>query len=306
MRTLILVFFLVLSSMAAMAQEIRPMVGQLRGVVTSGENLLDIAQQHRVAVDHLAFANGFPVTTLAVKPGTKVIVPTWRILPANPPRNGIVINLPERGLFLFRGGQFSGFYPLSIGDEVLDNNRFWTRAGSYHIIEKEKNPTWYPPAWNPDRRPVGPGPNNPLGDRWIGLSLNRTGIHGTNDPLNVGNSVTHGCMRTYPALVRELYDLVQVGWPVRIDYEVAKLGKTPDGRIYVATFPDVYRKMNPVATANQKLTRLGLKNRIKRDNLQDVLGLGLGFPVSIDGKETVSKEVARVVNWTATANDFDN
>lgn len=270
------------------------MVGKLQRVVTGdNDDLWKIAFNNRLAVDHMAFANGLHISTMVAPPQTPLIVPTWRILPTNPPRNGIVINLPERGCYLFQNGHFTGFYPVSIGDEVLEKNRFWTRTGSFYIQEKEKNPTWYPPSWAKDRRPVGPGPNNPLGDRWIGLSLERTGIHGTADPLNVGNSVTHGCMRTYPELVRELYDKVQVGWPARIEYEVAKVGRGPDGKVYVVTFPDVYRRADPVKSALAQLQRLGLSKRIKRSNFRDILALGLGFPVRIDGEGPLSEEVAK-------------
>lgn len=285
-------------SWCAVAQTVRPMVGHLKGVVAGEhEDLWRIAYSHRLAVEHLAFANGLPITMMQAPADRRLVIPNWRILPANPPRNGLVVNLPERGVFLFKNGHFKNFYPLSIGDEVLQNNRFWTRTGSATIAEKQKNPTWYPPAWAKDRRPVGPGPDNPLGDRWIGLSMPRVGIHGTSDPLNVGNSVTHGCMRTYPELVRELYDEVQVGWPVRIEYEVAKVGRGPDGKLYVVTFPDVYRKKDPVVAAMNLLRKLKVTNRVGRRNFKDVLALNLGFPVSLEGKDPVLTEVARQVHW---------
>lgn len=270
------------------------MVGKLQTVQTGdNDDLWKIAYSNRLAVDHMAFANGLTISTMLAPPQTRLVIPTWRILPTNPPRNGVVINLPERGCYLFRDGRFDGFYPLSIGDEVLEKNRFWTPTGSYAILEKIKNPTWYPPSWAKDRRPVGPGPNNPLGDRWIGLTLERTGIHGTHDPLNVGNSVTHGCMRTYPELVRELYEHVRVGWPARIEYETAKVGRGPDGALYVVTFPDVYRRADPVASAMAQLKRLGLSQKVKRANFTDILGLGLGFPVRIDGEGPLAEEITR-------------
>ena len=258
------------------------MVGQLVcHKAVSGEDLVDVALHYRLGVDHLAFANGFPITTLDVAEETPIFIPCWRILPANPPRNGIVINLAERILYLFKNGKFVRFYPISIGDESAEKGRFQTPTGNYSIIEKIKNPTWYPPSWAKDRRPVGPGPNNPLGERWIGLSLPRTGVHGTNDPLNIGNSVTHGCMRTHPALLRELYDSVKVGFVARIEYETAKLGKAPDGSLYLANFPDVYRKSPSVAAAQRLLQRAHLKPA--RDNFNELVKLQLGVPLKIKG-----------------------
>ncbi|MCA9793990.1 MAG: L,D-transpeptidase family protein [Candidatus Eremiobacteraeota bacterium] len=287
-----------LLTVSGWAQTVRPVADEVIGhVVKEGEDLFDIAFSNRLAVDHLAYANGFPITTMKAKPGTKVIVPFARVLPSNPPRNGLIVNLPERGVYCFRNGQYDGFYPISIGDEIEQKGRFWTRWGSYAVIEKIKNPTWYPPSWSEIKGPIGPGPDNPLGDRWIGLSLQRTGFHGTNDPYNIGNSVTHGCMRMYPENVRELYEKVAVGWPVRIEYETAKLGRGRDGRIYVVTFKDVYKKSNPVQAAHALLQKAGLEGHIGRKNFDSILDLGLGFPVSVEGTEPVFDELNKRVSW---------
>lgn len=288
-RVLRTLFFLCLMVSAVWAQDVRPMVGRLVSHrTTAGEDLVQVALKYRLGVDHLAFANGFPITTLEVEQDTPVIVPAWRILPANPPKNGMVINLAERILYLFKNGRFVRYYPISIGDESAENGRFQTPTGNYRIIEKIKNPTWYPPSWAKDRRPVGPGPNNPLGERWIGLSLPRTGVHGTNDPLNIGNSVTHGCMRTHPALLRELFDSVGVGYVARIEYETAKLGRGPDGAIYIANYPDVYKKSPSLAAAQRLLKRAGLKPA--RDNFEELLKLQLGVPIKVKGTGSVFAE----------------
>jgi L,D-transpeptidase ErfK/SrfK len=288
----------------ALAQTVRPMVGSMEGYTTQpGEDLFQIAFRKRLSVDLLAFANGFPITTLKVAPGTHLIIPTWRVLPSNPPANGIVINLPERGIFLFRKGKFDGFYPISIGDEVKEKARFSTPGGSYTIIEKQKNPVWTPPSWAKDRRPVGPGPNNPLGTRWIGLSLPRTGVHGTNDPLNIGNSVTHGCMRTYPELILELYDKVEVGWAARIDYETAKLGRDSDGNIYAVSFPDVYKRQDPLKKVHQLLSEAHVAGQVTRDNFDSVVDIHLGFPFKVKSSIPVYQELCQRFNWPIASKD---
>lgn len=270
----------------------RPLVGELVcHTAAEGEDVPSIALRYRLAVDHLAFANGFPITVLHTEPGTPVFVPSWRILPAHPPRDGLVVNLPERILYLFRHGKYVRYYPVSIGDEAAEKGRFRTPTGEFRIIEKVENPTWYPPAWAKDRTPVGPGPNNPLGERWIGLSLTRTGIHGTNDPLNVGNSVTHGCMRTHPELLRELYRDVAVGFEARIEYETAKLGRDAAGNVYVANFPDVYARSPSVAAAQKLLKKAGLKPR--RPNFEEILKLQLGIPIRVAGTGSVYSEWCR-------------
>lgn len=282
--------FLYLSS-AASAQtlaanapsDVRKTVGRnFLYTVQSGDSIFSIAQRFGLAVDHLTFANGFPSTAVDIDAGTVLIIPKQRILPHNPPRDGIVLNLPERGLYFFRNGAFDRFVPVSIGDE----KGFPTPTGQFHIIERITNPTWYPPAWAKDRRPVGPGPNNPLGNHWIGLSLPRTGIHGTNQPLNVGNSVTHGCIRAYPASVAALYRDVKVGWPVRIEYETVKFGKDPEGRLKMATFPDVYKKQSPFEAVRN---RLGAP---AAETLAPLVKLDLGVTMQLDRTGSLWEEIS--------------
>lgn len=263
--------------------------------VSAGEDLASIALKYSLAVDHLAFANGLPIASLDLVPGSELIIPTMRILPSDPPANGIVVNLPERILYLFKNGAFVKHYPVSIGDESFEKGRFQTPTGSFHIIEKIANPTWFPPAWNKDQKPVPPGPNNPLGERWIGLSLPRVGIHGTADPLNVGNSVTHGCMRTHNETLKELFNQVSVGMPIRIEYETARIGKDQAGNLYVCTFPDVYKKSDSFARI-QNLIRSS-KATPRRSNFNDILKLNLGMPIRLAGQGSLYDE------WVGSKSD---
>ncbi|MBI3924758.1 MAG: L,D-transpeptidase family protein [Armatimonadetes bacterium] len=278
MRQLLWLAGLLLLTLPATAQNARPMVGETSTYVTrQGDDLVSIARAHRLAIEHLAFANGFPDTATEVAPGIELTIPGKRVLPANPPRDGLVLNLPERMLYLFRNGRFDRYFPVSIGEP----GRFHTRGGQFHIIEKAVSPTWYPPSWAKEKAPVGPGPNNPLGDRWIGLSSPRVGLHGTNDPLNIGNDVTHGCIRLYPELVRELYEHVWVGMPIRIEYEVAKIGRGDDGKLYIANFPDVYQRAESLKAARNLLRRAGLDHLLEQGNLESKLYIMLGIPLAL-------------------------
>ena len=279
MKYLCLQLFLLLSLVCtASAQLVQPMVGKL-DIYTpqNDEELLSIAERHHLAVEHLAFANGYPVTAVKVLAGTKLTIPNQRVLPANPPRTGLVLNIPERGLYRFRDGKFIEFIPVGVGKPPTAQ----TPIGSFHIIEKIVNPTWYPPAWNGDTTPVGPGPQNPLGERWIGLSAPLVGIHGTNDPLNVGGPVTHGCIRCYPDQVKELFQHVHVGMPVRIEYQTAKLGKDSNGRFYLVTFPDLYKKMDPVKQSTTLLTKIGKAHLLSNRNFAGQVGLTTGVPLDL-------------------------
>ena len=243
--------------------------------------MFTIAQRYGLAVDHLAFANGFSPVTVQLDPGETLIIPRQRILPKNPPKNGLVLNLPERGVYFFRNGRFDRFVPVSIGDE----KGFQTPTGQFSIIERIKDPTWFPPAWADEKKPVGPGPDNPLGAHWIGLSLPRTGIHGTNQPLNVGNSVTHGCIRAYPEAVKKLFNDVVVGWPVRIEYETVKFGRGADGALKLVTFPDVYLKQSPIQASKKAL------GGELPSNLAPLINLNLGVAMNVERQRPLIDEI---------------
>ena len=91
-----------------------------------------------------------------------------------------------------------GFFPATVGSEEKP-----TPTGTFKTISSDENPTY---RYNPEyefkgvksEKPftIKPGPNNPVGSYWIGLSVgNGYGIHGTPDPSKVGKSESHGCVR---------------------------------------------------------------------------------------------------------------
>lgn len=218
-----------------------------------GDNLLSIARKYHLAIDHLCFANGWPTKATEIWEGTPVTVPAAHIPPRNPPETGLVVNLPERLLYRFRGGQLATVLPCSIGHPTKSKTPCFTAT----IREKIKDPTWYPPEWSSLKGPVGPGKSNPLGDRWLGLSYGRYGIHSTYDPENVGNDVTHGCIRLFPEDLRQLFPEIQLGESVYVTYETAKLGRDNQGRLVLATFPDVYQQASPLVKAEYLVRRAG-------------------------------------------------
>jgi L,D-transpeptidase ErfK/SrfK len=95
-------------------------------------------------------------------------------------------------------------YPTPLG-------RFWIRT-------KQKNPWWYPPdrAWAAGASPVPPGPGNPLGTRWMGLSVGGVGIHGTYNSASIGGFASHGCIRMLLHEAEWLYERVRIGTTVFI------------------------------------------------------------------------------------------
>jgi lipoprotein-anchoring transpeptidase ErfK/SrfK len=95
---------------------------------------------------------------------------------------------------------------------------FPTPLGDYEIVNMQRNPWWYPPPsdWAADADPVPPGPGNPLGTRWMGISAPYVGIHGTPDAASIGYSASHGCIRMRIADAEWLFRRVEIGMPVFI------------------------------------------------------------------------------------------
>ena len=93
-----------------------------------------------------------------------------------------------------------------------------TPSGLFAIVDMQRNPWWTPPAspWAQGLKPVPPGPGNPLGTRWMGLSAAGVGIHGTPDAASIGYSASHGCIRMQIPDAEWLFAHVDVGTPVYI------------------------------------------------------------------------------------------
>jgi len=93
-----------------------------------------------------------------------------------------------------------------------------TPTGNFEIVTMQRNPWWYPPPsdWAADSDPVPPGPGNPLGTRWMGISSPYVGIHGTPDAASIGYSASHGCVRMRISDAEWLFQHVEVGTPVFI------------------------------------------------------------------------------------------
>lgn len=244
------------------AARLPPVVGQdVAYNVKPGQNLSRLAEKFGLGLEHITFANHLPVQ-LDAKKKQKLLLPGRRILPRERPATGVVINLPERGGYLFLKEKYVGFFPLAIG--TRDRK---TPMGHFKINSMQKNPTWFPPAWAGDETPVLPGSANPLGDRWMGVTSPGLGMHATNQPSSVGGSVSHGCMRTYPQMAHQLFEFVHKGMPVWIIYEPVKFGTDRQGRLNIQVFPDVYLHNNLLSRAEKVLQRE--KIRIPKAVLQE-------------------------------------
>jgi lipoprotein-anchoring transpeptidase ErfK/SrfK len=115
-----------------------------------------------------------------------------------------------------KSGELLGFFPATVGSDEKP-----TPEGILKVTSVDQNPNY---RYNPDYKFKGvksktsfvikPGPNNPAGTVWIGLSADGYGIHGTPNPSRISKSESHGCVRLTNWDVERLARSVKKGTPV--------------------------------------------------------------------------------------------
>jgi lipoprotein-anchoring transpeptidase ErfK/SrfK len=125
----------------------------------------------------------------------------------------VVIRRESKRLHLYRGMRLWKVFGVATGQ-----SSYPTPIGRFSIVTMQRHPWWYPPDadWARGQEPVPPGPGNPLGTRWMGLSVSGVGMHGTPDSASIGYSASHGCIRMRISEAEWLFNRVRVGTPVFI------------------------------------------------------------------------------------------
>ena len=118
----------------------------------------------------------------------------------------IVVSLEDRKLALVEDGQVKKVYSVAVGKPSTPSP-----VGTFTIERRAVNPTYHHGG-----KTIPPGPGNPVGTRWMGLSIHGYGIHGTNEPKSIGKAASHGCIRMARADLEEFYQLVAVGDTVEL------------------------------------------------------------------------------------------
>jgi lipoprotein-anchoring transpeptidase ErfK/SrfK len=136
-----------------------------------------------------------------------------KVLKVKVRRTAIVIMRDSKSLRFYLDQKLYRTFPVATGQPAYP-----TPTGSFEITVMERNPWWRPPPspWAESAEPVPPGPGNPLGTRWMGLSEPYVGIHGTPDAASIGYSASHGCIRMRIPDAEWLFRRVKVGTPVFI------------------------------------------------------------------------------------------
>ncbi len=222
-------------------------VGKVVEIKTkASDTLSDVARLYDLGYIEITTANP-DVDPWLPGEGTPVTVPSRFILPPGP-REGIVINLAELRLYYYPpGGKEVVTHPLGIGREGWS-----TPTGRATVRKKRKHPTWYPPksiieeyAARGETLPkvVPHGPDNPLGDYAIYLTMPGYLLHGTDKPYGVGMRVSHGCIRLYPEDIERLFPMIENGTKVRIINEPFKVGLS-GGELYVEVHEQLQEQLD--------------------------------------------------------------
>lgn len=232
--------------------------------VRAGDTLASFGARAGIEVRTLAQDNDLTVNA-RLTPGGRLLVDNRHVAPDGF-TDGIVLNVPQRMLFVFKRGAPIRAFPVAVG------RADWrTPIGAYSVVAKELDPVWDVPVSiqhemaRSGRRVLTrmpPGPENPLGRHWIGLTLPGVGIHGTNQPTSIYRFTTHGCIRLHPDDVADLFEFADVGTPVHVIYEPVLLG-VEEGKVFLEVHQDVYRRSARPAEQVVELLRGAGLERLK-------------------------------------------
>jgi lipoprotein-anchoring transpeptidase ErfK/SrfK len=156
-----------------------------------------------------------------IQAGTEIVVPNVAEA-GKPPANGASIQIVKSRNVLYvldaKKRPVAGF-PISIGNEKNDP----LPIGNMAIKNEVRNPGFtYDPKLlknaprDAQKVDVAPGPNNPVGTIWLGLTKPHWGIHGTPNPTNVGHSETNGCIHMTNWDAERLSTLAKAGFKVTV------------------------------------------------------------------------------------------
>lgn len=151
--------------------------------------------------------------------GDRIVVPALGKESAPAKAASIQIDKSEHVLYLLdKSGVPVAAFPISIGGRQDP-----LPLGKMSIKNAAKNPVFTYDSTilrNADKTQgkidVQPGPNNPVGVYWLGLSKPHWGIHGTPEPSRVGTAETNGCIHLTNWDVLRLAQAVKVGFAVDV------------------------------------------------------------------------------------------
>ncbi|MDQ2994442.1 MAG: L,D-transpeptidase family protein [Pseudomonadota bacterium] len=234
------------------------LIGKVQTIVTAkGDTFSKIAEKFDIGYYEMVQANPF-VNPDKPQPGTVVIVPSQYILPSVA-REGIIINLAEMRLYYYPKHKNEVWtFPVGIGRKGSQ-----TPLGDMSIIEHMDHPTWHSPeSIRVERAKEGiiipkvvpPGPENPLGEYAMRLSMRTYLIHGTNDNSGVGRRSSSGCIRMFPQDIEKLFHSVEDGDKVVVISEPYKLGRH-QGYVYLESYLALQENADRLSSLSNRINQ---------------------------------------------------
>ena len=276
--------------------------------IQPGDTLLDVGRWFGLSAKEISDANGH-IDWWLPPAGREIILPTEHILP-DTPRAGIILNIPEMRLYYYfpslaynrsrarnkkgkltpialRGGAARVVYTFPVGLGRFD----WkTPLGVWRVTAKVKNPIWVMPEdiyqEHLERdgeadKVVPAGPDNPLGQYKLDLSIPQYGLHGTNVPWGIGMTVSHGCVRLYPEDIERLFSKTPVGTPGEFTYQPVKFGWRGDA-LYAEVHDDLYGKYPGLWNlASQEVQQRHLQGQVDMVKLEKMVEARSGIPTYV-------------------------
>jgi len=281
---------------------VEPIARQIVGdefdfTVADGDSFVTIGSRFGENPRILARDNGKEVSD-RLHAGESIHVNNRHIVPIEE-SDSIEVNLPQRMLFHFEGSQLSGVFPVAAGQP---GKQWQTPIGSFLVVQMRKDPTWrVPGSIRREEKAQGkkvveeidPGPNNPLGKYWIGLSAPVIGIHGTNHPSSVYSDRSHGCMRLRPNDIEALFNDTDLHDRVDIIYVPLLLAHLDDGRIFLESGKDIYHKGAGGIAAVRGLAQVnGIENQIDWSRAEEIVddAEGIARDVSFHSEHVTAPE----------------
>ncbi len=152
--------------------------------------------------------------------GSEVVLPACEVGTLGRDAASVRISLSRREVTVFDySGKLIALFPCSIA-----LNRSQRPSGEISVRNIAKHPNYlydpqlfFPGGPETAKLSIPPGPNNPVGMAWIGLSLPGYGMHGTPVPERIGEAASHGCFRLANWNALKLIQLIDIGTPVVVE-----------------------------------------------------------------------------------------
>ena len=188
----------------------------------------DSALNYRNAVIRLQADINMPIDAKLGAVSKKALLPDSPVIrrdEVSSPASGgywITINKSKNILTVYKGAAVYKKYPVATGASMG-----LTPEGKFSFVTKSVNPAWGGGGY---ASPVAGGaPGNPLGKRWLGLSVGgggSYGVHGNASAYSIGTYASHGCVRMINPDVEAMYEYIPTGTPVWIgtDSRLAEYG----------------------------------------------------------------------------------